>query len=151
MHTGHARDIICVYCRKLPGTWGKALLVLAVGRVRSAKYEEIKTRKKRIKPPNPKHTTKSTAARRPRPTRRRSTKHVPRGSPYSHASSIDPRFVEISLPCIHTYPNCCCCAACILCGALFLAGAASAFSTVTPGICVSPVSGVLHIELSARA
>ena len=71
-------------------------------------------------PPNPKHTTKSTAARRPRPTRGlRAAKDVPRGSPYSHDSSIDPGFVEISLACIHTYPRCCCYAACIRFGALF--------------------------------
>ena len=50
--------------------------------------------------------------------RRRATKHVARGSPYWRASSIDPGFVEISLACIHTYPHCCCCAACILFGAL---------------------------------
>ena len=30
-------------------------------------------------------------------SRLRAAKHVPRGSPYSHASSIDPGFVEIGL------------------------------------------------------
>ena len=57
-------------------------------------------------------------------SRGRATKHVPRVSPYSHASSIDPRFVEIGLACIHTYPHCCCCcgcccAACICFSAIF--------------------------------
>ena len=43
---------------------------IAVGRVRSKKYEEKKTGKKNEKnPPHPKHATKSTAAWRPRPTR----------------------------------------------------------------------------------
>ena len=45
-------------------------------------------------------------------SRRRAKKHVPRVSPYSHASSMDPGFVEISLACIHAYPHCCCCAGC---------------------------------------
>ena len=40
-------------------------------------------------------------------TRRRATKHVPRVSPYLHASSIDPGFVEIGLASIHTYSHCC--------------------------------------------
>ena len=35
-------------------------------------------------------------------SRRRATKHVPRVTPYSHASSIDPGFVEVGLACIHT-------------------------------------------------
>ena len=52
-------------------------------------------------------------------SRRRATKHVARGSPYSRASSIDPGFVEISLACIHTYPHCCYRAACIRFVALF--------------------------------
>ena len=59
--------------------------------------------------------------------------------------------MEISLACIQTSPHCCCCAACFRFGALFLASAASAFSTVIPGIYVSPVSGVLDIELSVSA
>ena len=50
-------------------------------------------------------------------SRRRATKHVPRVTPYSHAS-IDPRFVEIGLACIRMYSQCCC-AACIPFGALF--------------------------------
>ena len=52
-------------------------------------------------------------------SRLRAAKHVPRGSPYSHASSIDAGFVEISLACIHAYPHCCCCVAGIRFGALF--------------------------------
>ena len=52
-------------------------------------------------------------------SRLRAAKHITSGSPYSHASSIDPGFVEISLACIHTYPHCCCCVACIRFGALF--------------------------------
>ena len=52
-------------------------------------------------------------------SRLRAAKHVPRDSPYSHASSIDPGFVEISLACIHAKPHCCCCVACIHLGALF--------------------------------
>ena len=51
-------------------------------------------------------------------SRLRAAKHVPRGSPYSHASSIDPGSVEISLACIHAYPHCYC-VACIRFGALF--------------------------------
>ena len=52
-------------------------------------------------------------------SRRRATKDVPRGSPYSHASSIDPGFVKISLACIHTCPHCSCWASCIRFGDLF--------------------------------
>ena len=36
-------------------------------------------------------------------SRRRATEHVPRVSPYSHASSIDTFFLEIGFACIHTY------------------------------------------------
>ena len=36
-------------------------------------------------------------------SRRRATKHVARFSPYSHASSIHPGFVQIGLACTHTY------------------------------------------------
>ena len=54
-------------------------------------------------------------------------------------------FVEISLACIHTYPNCCCCcAACTRFGALHLARAASAFATV---ICISGF-GVVRLCLT---
>ena len=54
----------------------KCALILAAGRVRSnSKKIGKKTRKN---PPHPKHTTKSTAARRPRPPRDGATKHVPR-------------------------------------------------------------------------
>ena len=53
-------------------------LMLAAGRVRS---KEKKNRKKKTRknPPHPKNTTKSAAARRPRPTRdgaRRNTSHA---------------------------------------------------------------------------
>ena len=65
-------------------------LMLAAGRGRSKKK---KNRKKN--PPHPKRTTKSTAARRPCPTRDGMRgKHVSRISPYSPAS-IDLGFVEI--------------------------------------------------------
>ena len=47
-------------------------------------------------------------------SRRRAAKHVPRVSPYSHAS-IDPGFVESAS--LYTYSHCCC-AACIRLGAL---------------------------------
>ena len=92
--------------------------ILAAGRVRSKKYEERKTKKpaKNIRPTQNttrNHPATATNSRRP------ATKHVARGSPYSRASSIDPGFVEISLACIHTYPHCCCCAACVCFGALF--------------------------------
>ena len=40
-------------------------------------------------------------------------------TPYSHSSSIEPWFVELSLACIHAYPHCCCCAVCIRFGAPF--------------------------------
>ena len=99
----------------------QGVLILAVGRVRS-KYVNETERKTRKNPAAPKthheinHSKKATATT----SRRRAVKHVPRVSPYSHSSSIDPRFVEISLACIHTYPHCCCCyAACIRFGALF--------------------------------
>ena len=93
-------------------------LILAAGRVRSKKYEERKTKKpaKNIRPTQNttrNHPATATNSRRP------ATKHVARGSPYSRASSIDPGFMEISLACMHTYPHCWCCAACIRFGALF--------------------------------
>ena len=43
-------------------------LIPAAGRVRSKKKKHKKKKKKRKNLPHPKHTTKSTAARRPRPT-----------------------------------------------------------------------------------
>ena len=123
-----------------------ASYVLAVGRVRSKKYEEIKTKKKRKKSAPPKthheiHSRPVTATN----SRQRATKHVPRGSPYSCASVIDPGFVEISLACIHTYPHCCCCAACIRFGALFSRQYSFCFpycDTRYIYIYVSPVSGL---------
>ena len=94
-------------------------LILAAGRVRSKKYEEIKTKKAKISaPPKTQHEIHSLPATATN-SRRRATKHVARVTPYSRASSIDPGFVEISLACIHTYPHCCFCAACIRFGALF--------------------------------
>ena len=95
------------------------------------------------KPTQPKthneiHSSPATATN----SRRRATKHVPRGSPYSHASSVDPGFVEISLACIHAYPHCCCCVACIRFGALFSRQRSfSAFSTVIY-ICISGFGAV---------
>ena len=45
-------------------------LILAAGRVRSKKKKKIEEKKMRKNPPpHPKHMTKSTAARPPRPTR----------------------------------------------------------------------------------
>ena len=73
---------------------------------------------KKFAPPKTHHESHSSPATATN-SRQRATKHVPRGSPYSCASVIDPGFVEISLACIHTYPHCCCCAACIRFGALF--------------------------------
>ena len=66
---------------------------------------EVKKTKKNTKSHQTlkKHTTKyihrspATATT----SRRRAVKHVPLASPYSHSSSIDPGFVEISLACIH--------------------------------------------------
>ena len=93
---------------------------IAVGRVRSKKYEEKKTGKKtkKIRPtPNTPRNPQPPGDRDQLETARDQTRT--RGIPYSRASSIDPGFVEISLACIHTYPHCCCCAACIRFGALF--------------------------------
>ena len=88
--------------------------------MRSKKYEEIKRKKKQkiSAPPKTHHEIHSRPATATT-SRRRSTKHVARGRPCSCASSIDPGFVEISLACIHSYPHCCCCAACIRFDALF--------------------------------
>ena len=68
-------------------------LILAVGRVRS---KETISGKRLQDPPHPKiHTTKSTAAQRPRPPRDGARRYTsPRVSPYSPAS-IDAEFVEI--------------------------------------------------------
>ena len=104
-----------------PGTsrevHGARCIVFAVGRVRSMKLKGTKKKRKKSAPPKPRHEIHS--RRPPRRTRYDARQHVPRGSPYSHASFIDPGFVEISLACIHTYPRCCCYAACIRFGALF--------------------------------
>ena len=59
-------------------------------------FENASSWKARKNPPHAKHTTESTAARRPRPPRESAETHVPRGSPYSPAS-IDTGFVEIGL------------------------------------------------------
>ena len=103
--------------------------------LRSLGLASSKTKNKSDKnPPNPKHHEIYSRPATATNSRRRATKHVPRGSPYWHASSIDPGFVEISLSCIHTYPHCCCCAAFVSVLVLYLlASAASAFSTV---ICI---------------
>ena len=78
-------------------------LVLAVGRVRSKKTKKRKKRKSHqtLK----KHTTKYIHSNPATATtsRWRAVKPVPRGSPYSHSSSIDLGFVEIGLACKHTY------------------------------------------------
>ena len=119
-------------------------LILAAGRVRSKKKKSKKKNNKKSAPPKTHHEIHSSPATATN-SRRRATKQFPRGSPYSHASSIDPVFVEISLACIHTYPNCCCCcAACTRFGALHLARAASAFATV---ICISGF-GVVRLCLT---
>ena len=69
-------------------------LIPATGRVRS-KSKKRKT--KHETPPHPKHTTKSTAARRPRPPPKTACDESrPRVSPYS-LSSIDSGCVEIGL------------------------------------------------------
>ena len=120
---------------------------------RPCAFEEIKTKKKTEKnPPHPKHTTKSTAARPPRPTRdgaRRKTSHAVAHT--SYASSIDPGFVEISLACIHTYPHCCCCAACIRFGALFSRQRSFCFLHCDIYLRFRGCAVVLDIELSVRA
>ena len=69
----------------------QGILILAAGRVRSKKKQ-----KHEIDPAAPKihheiHSSPATATT----SRRHATEHVPRVSPYLHAS-IDPRFVEIS-------------------------------------------------------
>ena len=75
--------------------------------------------KKNEIPPHSKHaTTKNSSLATATTSKRHATKHVPRVSPCSHASSIDPGFVEIGLACLHTSSQCCC-AACIRFGALF--------------------------------
>ena len=69
----------------------------ASGRVLGHKFENVVTWKTRKNPPHTKHTTKSSAARRPRPPRDGAQKkHVSRVSPYSRAS-MDTGFVEIGL------------------------------------------------------
>ena len=68
------------------------------------KIEKKKTKK--CAPPKTRHEIHSRPATATN-SRRRATKHVARGSPYSRGSSIDPGFVKISLACIHTYPHCC--------------------------------------------
>ena len=86
--------------------------------------------------------------------RLRAATHVPRGSPSSHASSIDVGFVEISLACIHAYLHSCCFVACIRFGALFFRQR-SFFCFLYCGICMyfrfrgCPV--VLDNELSVSA
>ena len=70
-------------------------LALAVGRVRSKKQKSKKCTHEKISP-HPKHTTKSTVARRPRPPRdgaRQDTSHRLAHTP----ASIDPAYVEIDL------------------------------------------------------
>ena len=84
-------------------------------------------------------------------SRRRATRHIPRGSPYTHASSIDPGFVQISLACIHTYPHCCCCAACIRFGALFSRQRSFCFIYCDMYLCFRGCPVVLGIELYVSA
>ena len=74
-------------------------------------------------------------------------KHVPRGSPYSHASSIHPGFVEISLACIHTYPHRCCCTACIRLGNLFSRQRSFCFLCCDMYVRFRGCPVVLHMEL----
>ena len=85
-------------------------------------------------------------------SRRRATKHVPRGSPYSHDSSIDPGFVEISLACIYRYPySCCCFACCIRFGALFSRQRSFCFLYCDVYLRFRGCPVVLGIELSVSA
>ena len=76
-------------------------LGLAVDRVRSKKKKVKKTKK--YSPPETHHEMCSLLAAVTN-SRRRETENVPRGSPYSHGSSVDLGFVEISLACINTCP-----------------------------------------------
>ena len=86
----------------------QGVLILAAGRVRSKKKKTEKKNTKKI-PPHPKHTTEyiHSSPATATTSRRRAPKHVPRVSPYSYSSSIDPGFVEMGLACIHRYPHCC--------------------------------------------
>ena len=90
----------------------------AAGRVHYEKKKRGKKKKRNRAAPKTHHEIRSSPATATTSTRR-ATKHIPRVSPYSHASSIDPGFVDINLACIHTYPHCCSCAACIRFGVLF--------------------------------
>ena len=69
--------------------------ILAAGRVRSKKKRKIEKKGKNPAPPKTHHETHISQATATT-SRRRVKKHVPRVSPYSHAS-IDTGFVEIGL------------------------------------------------------
>ena len=120
--------------------------------LRSFGLASLKTEKKRkiaapLKTHHEIHSRPATAIN----SRRRATKHVARGSLYSRASSIDPGFVEISLACIHTYPHCCCCAACIRFGALFSRQRSFCFLYCDMYLRFRGCPVVLDIELSVSA
>ena len=121
--------------------------LIFAGRVRSKKKTKKKTRN-----PSPSithheiHSSPATATT----SRRRAIKHVPRASPYSPAS-IDPGFVEVSLACIHIYPHCCCCAACIRFGALFSRQRSFCFIYCDMYLCFRGCPVVLGIELYVSA
>ena len=69
-------------------------LILAAGRVRSKKKKIGKKNTEKKSAPHPKHTTKSTAARRPRPTRdgmRRNTSHA-----LAHPGLVEIGLVQLS-------------------------------------------------------
>ena len=76
-------------------------LILSEGRC--VGFEKIGNKNtKKSAPPTTHHEIHNSPATA-NTSRRRATKHVPRVSPYSHASSIHPGFVEIGLAGIHTY------------------------------------------------
>ena len=78
------------------------------------------------------------------------TKHVQRVSPYSHASSINPGFVEIGLACIHAYSHSCC-AACIRFGAALFSRHPNFFLYCHMYLRFRGYRVVLGIELSVSA
>ena len=126
--SGVRRDFFALGKKQPRSLMRQGGLILAAGRVHS-KYK--KRNPTTLKTHHEIHSSPATATT----LRRRATKHVPRVSPYSHAS-IDPGFVEIGLACIRTRI-----AAVPLVYVLvlyFLAGTAY-FCTVIPWY-VSPVS-----------
>ena len=107
-------------------------VILAAGRVPCA-FEVEKTKKKHEIPPIKTHHEIHSSPATATTSSRRATKHVPRVSPYSHASFIDPGFVEIGLACVLRTRT----AAVPLAYVLVLYFLASADSFATAVVCIS--------------